>query len=140
MRKRKIIAVPEEKLFPVMTLENIKASVFSSWELGLRSSTKKSKEREKVQTLNPDKWKKGASVDKEKYELVKSTILASFKLKREQTKAEMIAAVAKKSKGVITGSSIEWHVMAGELDLEARGIISRIPDSSPILHVLGRAA
>jgi hypothetical protein len=102
------------------------------------SSTKKSTKHGQVQTLNPDKWKKGASVDKEKYKLVKSAILASFKENPKQTKADMMAAVSKRSKGKITGSSVEWHVMAVKLDLEARGIISRIPNTSPILHVLGR--
>jgi hypothetical protein len=94
-----------------------------------------SKPSENVLTLNPEKGKKGASMDRSKYELVKSAITDCFRAKPELTKAELVEGVGRRLKGKLEGS-VEWSVMAVKLDLEAKGIISRVPRSSPVIHRL----
>ena len=93
------------------------------------------KTSEKVLSLNPEKGKKGVSMDRSKYELVKSAIADCFRGKPELTKAELVEGVGRRLKGKLDGSA-EWSVMAVKLDLQARGTISRVPGSSPIVHRL----
>ncbi len=100
-------------------------------------STRIHKTAGKVLTRNPVKGKKGVMIDRTKYKLVKSAILACFNEKRHLTKAEIIDGVGRKMKEKLDGS-LEWPVMAVKLDLEARGIIVRIPRTSPIVHQLVR--
>jgi hypothetical protein len=95
----------------------------------------KPKTGEKVLTLNPEKGKKGVNMDRNKYELVKSAIADCFRAKPELTKAEQVGGVGRRLKGKLEGS-VEWSVMAVKLDLEAKGIIARVPWTSPILHRL----
>ncbi len=95
------------------------------------------KTSEKVLTLNPERGKKGVSMGRSKYEFVKSAIVDCFGGKPELTKAELVEGVGRGLKGRLDGS-VEWSVMAVKLDLEARGIISRVPGSSPIVHRLVR--
>lgn len=93
------------------------------------------KPSEKVLTLNPEKGKKGVSIERRKYELVKSAVADCFRAKPELTKAELVEGVGRRLKGKLDGS-VEWSVMAVKLDLEAKGIISRVPGTSPIVHRL----
>jgi Family of unknown function (DUF6958) len=92
---------------------------------------------EKILTRNPIKGKKGVRIDRATYELVKSATLATFKEKPELTKAELIEGVGRRAKGKLKGT-VEWPVMAVKLDLEAKGIVSRVPGTSPILHRLAK--
>jgi uncharacterized protein DUF6958 len=95
------------------------------------------KTSEKVLTLYPEKGKKVVSIDRGKYEFVKWAIADCFRGKPELTKAELVEGVGRRLKGKLDGS-VEWSVMAVKLDLEAKGIISRVPGSSPIVHLLTR--
>ncbi len=95
------------------------------------------KTSEKVLTLNPVKGKKGVRMDRSKYELVKSAIIECFRAKPKLTKAELIEGVGRRLEGKLEGS-VEWSVMAVKLDLEARGIVSRVPGTSPVVHRLVR--
>jgi Family of unknown function (DUF6958) len=90
---------------------------------------------ERILTRNPVKGKKGVWIDRRKYELVKSAIMASFGEKPDLTKAELVEKVGRRVKGKLDGT-VEWAVMAVKLDLEAKRVIARVPGSSPISHRL----
>ncbi|HLQ42875.1 MAG TPA: hypothetical protein VK189_08510 [Thermoplasmata archaeon] len=79
---------------------------------------------EKILTLHPQ-GKRGVNISRSKYESMKKTILEILG-KAELTHAELTAAVEKKLKGKFDGS-IPWYMEGTKLDLEARGVIQRIP-------------
>ncbi len=78
----------------------------------------------KILTLHPE-GKKGVNINKEKYETMKKTILGVLS-KGKLTHAELNAAVEKKLRGRFDGS-IPWYMEGTKLDLEARGMIQRVP-------------
>lgn len=84
----------------------------------------------KIQLLNPDPMKKGAVIDEEKYELVKKTILAIVDERGMITFKELMEEVAHRLHSGFNGSP-SWYCTAVKLDLEARGIIQRVDNSSP---------
>ncbi len=88
---------------------------------------------ERITTLNPDKGKKGVTVSRQKYDLVRDALVKFFKSKPELTIAEMKKCIGDKVKGRLEGS-LEWYVMAVKLDLEGRGVLERILSSAPLLH------
>lgn len=90
---------------------------------------------EKILTLNPEKRKKGVNISRAKYDLVKGAMLAAFRAKPELTLSEIFKGVGQRVKGRLEGS-LEWYTMAVKLDLEARGVITRVPKTSPIVHRL----
>jgi len=79
---------------------------------------------EKILTLHPQ-GKKGVHISKGKYETMKKTILDVLR-KEDLTHAELTAAVEKKLSGKFDGS-IPWYMEGTKLDLEARGVIERVP-------------
>ncbi len=79
---------------------------------------------EKILTLHPQ-GKRGVNISRSKYESMKKTILEILG-KAELTHAELTAAVEKRLKGKFDGS-IPWYMEGTKLDLEARGVIQRIP-------------
>jgi len=79
---------------------------------------------EKVLTLHPQ-GKKGVNISKAKYETMRKTILELLR-KTGLTQDELAAAVSKKLNGKFDGS-IPWYMEGTKLDLEARGVIERVP-------------
>jgi len=79
---------------------------------------------EKILTVHPQ-GKRGVNISKSKYETMKKTILDILG-KTELTHGELTAAVEKKLKGKFDGS-IPWYMEGTQLDLEARGVIQRLP-------------
>lgn len=79
---------------------------------------------EKIVTLHPE-GKKGVHISKAKYETMKKTILEVLG-KSRLTHNELTAAVNKKLNGKFEGS-IPWYMEGTKLDLEAHGIIERVP-------------
>ncbi|WP_449537664.1 DUF6958 family protein [Ferdinandcohnia sp. Marseille-Q9671] len=84
----------------------------------------------KIQLLNPDPAKKGATIDEEKYELVKHTILDIIDERGMIVFKELMEEVSLRVKPTFEGSP-SWYCTAVKLDLEARGIIERIQGSKP---------
>ena len=78
----------------------------------------------KILTLHPQ-GKRGVNISRSKYESMKKTIVEILG-KAELTHAELTAAVEKKLKGKFDGS-IPWYMEGTKLDLEARGVIQRVP-------------
>ena len=83
---------------------------------------------EKILTLHPE-GKAGVNIEKAKYNVVKDAILTSLE-GTELTFNGLAEAAGEKLMGKFDGS-IMWYVTTVKLDLEARGIIERIPKSSP---------
>jgi hypothetical protein len=79
---------------------------------------------EKILTLHPQ-GKRGVNISKSKYDTMKKTILAILG-KTDLTHAQLTAAVEEKLKGKFDGS-IPWYMEGTKLDLEARGVIERVP-------------
>jgi hypothetical protein len=84
-------------------------------------------------TKNPGKGKKGPRIDATRYELMKAAILAVVPRDADGvTFASLPKLVEKKLAGdVFAGASIPWYATTVKLDLEARGLIERIPGKAP---------
>jgi hypothetical protein len=87
---------------------------------------------EKVQLKHPQ-GKKPISMSKEKYNLLKPAVLKYLRTKGEATFSEISSAIEKdlKTKGQTFQGSLPWHLEWVKLDLEARKVIRRVPNSSP---------
>ena len=88
---------------------------------------------EKILTKHPQ-GKKGVNISKEKYDVIKHKIIESLK-KEELTYTMLTKSVEKKLTKQFEGS-IGWYVESVKLDLEARNIIERIPNTKPELYRL----
>jgi hypothetical protein len=89
---------------------------------------------EKIQLLHPDPDKEAPRIDVWKYELVKSAILGivpqndegvPFKTLSDRV-TEQLSAEELKYLG-----SVGWYTTTVKLDLEARGLVERVPGSKP---------
>ena len=83
---------------------------------------------EKFLTLHPQN-KQGVNIDKGKYEAIKGAILEAVGEKEGITFDELTASVGEKLPDF--DGSISWYTVSVKLDLEARGMIERIPKQSP---------
>ena len=84
---------------------------------------------EKILTLHPQ-GKKGVNISKAKYDQMMEFILTSIKEKEVITFSDLGDLAVEKLEGKFDGS-IMWYFTSVKLDLEARGIIKRIPKTSP---------
>ncbi len=82
-----------------------------------------------IRTLHPEK-KQGVNISKEKYEIICEAILCVLKKEKEISFMNLSRAVEKEVKGNFEGS-VTWYVATVKLDLEARGIVKRVPNSRP---------
>ena len=88
----------------------------------------------RIMTKHPE-GKAGVNLEKDKYDTVKSAIIAELKRKDEMTFRDLNAAVGKRLKGRFDGS-IGWYYTTVKLDLEARKLIKRVDTQSPQRLVL----
>lgn len=82
--------------------------------------------------------KKAVSMDKTKYDVLRTVLLGRLTTKGESTHAEILQTIAEdfeRNKTKFEGS-IEWHMQWVKLDLEARKEIKRIENTSPIKFAL----
>ncbi len=84
---------------------------------------------ERIMTLHPQ-GKKGVNIDQDKYNTMRQAILDAVQDHGEITFKELTEDVRCRLEGNFDGS-INWYVTTVKLDLEARGVIQRIPGSSP---------
>jgi hypothetical protein len=87
--------------------------------------------KDTIRTLHPEK-KKGVNISREKYEIICEAILLALRAQKEMTFMNLSRAVEKQVNGNFEGS-ITWYVTTVNLDLEARGVIKRVPNSRPQL-------
>jgi hypothetical protein len=87
---------------------------------------------ERVETLNPHTGQ-GPRISRDKYEDMKGAILAALPDSGEGlTLAELAeAAEGRVTPEVFADASIPWFVTTVKLDLEARGLIERVPGAKP---------
>ena len=84
-------------------------------------------------TLNPDKNKTGVNIDKDKYDIIKQAIRQVFKERKELSYSTLINIIKPRLANNFTGS-IRWYVEIVKLDLEAKKVIERIPDTKPQMY------
>ena len=92
--------------------------------------------KDTVKTLNPEK-KQGVNISKEKYDIIRKSIMSVLRANKEMTFMKLSRAVEKEMRGDFEGS-VMWYVTTVKLDLEARGEIKRVPNSRPQLVRLPR--
>jgi len=85
--------------------------------------------KDTIRTLHPEK-KQGVKISKEKYEIIREAILSALHKQNEITFMNLSRAVEKEVNGNFEGS-VTWYVTTVKLDLEARGLIKRVPNSRP---------
>jgi len=86
---------------------------------------------EKIMTLHPSPDKKGVNIDNRKYLMIKDAIISSIKRHNQIRFMPTLITSVKDILGDTFDGSISWYVTTVKLDLEARGIIERIPKVSP---------
>ncbi len=89
---------------------------------------------EQIIKLTHPAGKKAVSMDKGKYEVVKTPLLKCLKTNGESTHKEILKAIIEdfdKNQTKFEGS-IEWHMEWVKLDLEARKQIKRIRNKVPL--------
>ncbi|MBN8208134.1 hypothetical protein JI666_05190 [Bacillus sp. NTK071] len=84
---------------------------------------------DRIQLLHPNE-KEMPSINKEKYNLVKKTILDIIKENNIITFKNLSKESSHRLNGILDGSP-SWYVTSVKLDLEARGIIERLAKTSP---------
>lgn len=94
---------------------------------------------EKMRLKHP-RGKKPTSMSKEKYNLLKPAVLKYLRAKGEATFSELSTAIQKdfKTRRQTFQGSLPWHLEWVKLDLEARRLIKRVPDTSPQKYLIVR--
>lgn len=92
----------------------------------------------RVQLRHPQ-GKKAVSMEKEKYDLLKTAMVKYMRTHGNVTFAKLAGGIAKDFKTHGTGfeGSLPWHLEWVKLDLEARKVIKRVPKSAPQEYSLG---
>jgi hypothetical protein len=87
--------------------------------------------KDTIRTLHPEK-KQGVNISREKYEIIRKAILSALHKEKEISFMNLSRAVEKEVNGSFEGS-VTWYVTTVKLDLEARGVVKRVPHSRPQL-------
>lgn len=83
----------------------------------------------KIMTLHP-KGKKGVNILKGKYDVIKDFIIKTIQ-QQEVITYEALNDLAVEEFSPTFDGKVGWYVVTVKLDLEARGLIERIPKTSP---------
>lgn len=86
--------------------------------------------KERILTVHPDLQKTGVNIDQGKYEVMRSAILEVLGAAPEVSFSELRLAVRTLVGDTFPGS-VSWYVTTVKLDLEARGLIERVPGKKP---------
>jgi hypothetical protein len=84
---------------------------------------------EKIMTLHPE-GKQGTRILKSRYDMIRDGILEVLSENGEMSFQEMNREVTRRLDDRFDGR-VPWYVVTVKLDLEARGMIERIPEISP---------
>ena len=87
------------------------------------------KNEEKIMTLHPQ-GKNGVNILKRRYDQIKGFILQTIEENNEISFEDLTDLAVKNLTNKFDGKVI-WYIVTVKLDLEARGIIERIPKKSP---------
>lgn len=90
------------------------------------------KEARKILTLHPG-GKQGVRIDRAKYDEMKRAILKVVGRGKQGVAFADLSRLVKPhlSKPVYGGASVSWYCVTVKLDLEARGVLERVPKASP---------
>jgi len=86
-------------------------------------------EETKILTLHP-KGKKGVNILRRRYDVVKEFMLDTIGEHGEISYSDLNDLAVDKLTDTFDGK-VPWYVVTVKLDLEARGIIERVPKTSP---------
>ena len=86
-------------------------------------------ENERILTLHPE-GKQGVNILKRKYNVIKDFIIQMLTHHHNMSFQEL-AKVANDKLSTSFDGKVTWYLVTVKLDLEARGIITRIPNTSP---------
>lgn len=81
-------------------------------------------------TLHPETGKQGVNISRAKYDAIRGASVAALQAHGELTFKALMDAVRERLEASFEGS-ISWYVTTVKLDLEARGVITRVPRSKP---------
>ena len=84
---------------------------------------------ERILTLHP-KGKKGVNILRSKYDFIKNYIINTLE-KKGPIRFEDLSDQAVQELSDSFDGKVLWYVVTVKLDLEARGVIERIPKTSP---------
>lgn len=84
---------------------------------------------QRIETLHPQD-KKGVNILKRRYDLIKDYIINTIKKRGEITFEELSDIAVEQLIDKFDGKVL-WYIVTVKLDLEARGLIERIPKTSP---------
>jgi len=86
-----------------------------------------------IATRNPGAGKKAPRVDAARYEAMRAAILAVVPRKGDGIPFAALPRLVAASlpKDAFRGASVPWYVATVKLDLEARGLLRRVPGSRP---------
>jgi hypothetical protein len=87
------------------------------------------KQEEKIMTLHPE-GKRGVNISLTKYLVMKEFILEQLRRQNNQTFAQLTGTALQTLKNKWQGS-IPWYLVTVKLDLEARGLIEKVPGTNP---------
>lgn len=83
----------------------------------------------KIMTLHPQ-GKKGVNILRRRYDTIKDFIIETIEKHREISYEELNDLAVKKLTESFDGKVV-WYIVTVKLDLEARGIIERLPKTRP---------
>ncbi len=84
---------------------------------------------EKILTLHPQ-GKQGVNILKRRYDQMVEAILTTVEKHGDISYSDLNDLLVDQLEGIFDGK-IPWYVVTVKLDLEARGILERIPKTSP---------
>ncbi len=83
-----------------------------------------------VETIHPEPKKPGARMEKSKYDLMRNAILEKLQVHGSLTFEKLGNMLEEQLLKKFDGPVI-WYYTTVKLDLEARGVIRRVPNSEP---------
>jgi len=88
-------------------------------------------------TIHPEPRKKGVQIEKSKYELIRNAILKNLRAYGAMTFVRLGNLLEDQLLKTFDGS-VMWYYTTVKLDLEARGVIRRVPNTEPqLLELVG---
>lgn len=87
---------------------------------------------EYIHTINPDPTKQGVRIEKDKFEMIRKAILNNLHAYGPLTFSQLGSLLDDQLQRKFDGS-VMWYYTIVKLDMEARGEIHRVHNSSPQL-------
>lgn len=88
---------------------------------------------EKIETRNATEGAAGVRIDRDKYDAMKKALLAVIPRRADGVAFKDLVGLVKPllPDDVFAGASPSWYATTVKLDLEARGLIERVPGARP---------